>query len=525
MTARSAVRSMMMATLVSRSLGFAKALLLVTAIGGTSSTVGGQVFEVANKAPTLLFALIAGGILGAILVPQLVRDLRAGQAGQANMDRLLTLILAGGVVVTIVLTLCAPVIVRLYAAPWSEDWRALATALTYWCLPQVFFLIVFAVLSQVLNAREVFGPPAWTPAISNLIGIGGILVFLYVLPSGLGPVSSWTGTMVAVLAGSATVGIAVQALLLVLPLRKIGFRLRLRWGFGGLGHMSGLVGWTLLGVMAGQLAYLVTSNVASRAGATLNHLEVEGPSLNSLGMAYLLVLLPHGIVTVALTTALYARMSHAAAQGRLAEVASLSRLAARPVTYVSLAAAATFVVLGPLFAQTLWGTPVIGQVLQVLAIGLVGFSQAYVLNRTSFALQDARGPFWTQLVIAVVTVLSTLASAVFLPPALTVLGIAAGMSVANLAGWLTASLCLRGTLRRRGHRASARSGDSAALGRLLVTGAVTTAVGVYLLGVVKAPATFIGGVLLLAVAVAILGGLFVSLSWLLGDRTLGSLRR
>ena len=526
MSARGAVRSMMMATLVSRALGFTKAILLVTAIGGTSAAVGGQAFGIANTAPTILFALIAGGILGAILVPQLVRELRAGPAGQRNIDRLLTLILTGGAAVTILLTLCAPVIVRLTAATWSEDWTGLATALAYWCLPQVFFLIVFAVLSQVLNAREVFGPPAWAPALSNVIGIVGIVVFLLLLPSGLGAVSSWTPTMIAALAGSATLGVAVQALLLVIPLRRIGFRLTLRWGFDGLGHMSGLAGWTLLGVIAGQIAYLVTSNVASRAGLTLNQMRVEGPSLNSLAMAYLLLLLPHGIVTVSLTTALYTRMSHAAAQNRFAEVASLSSSATRPVAYVSLAAASAFVVLGPLFADTLWGTPIIGQVLQLLAVGLLGFSQAYVLNRTSFALQDARGPFWTQLVIAAISIVNTLACAVLLPPELTVLGIAAGMSLANLAGWLTAFVCLRRTLRRGGYRAAFGSEGASSYARLLAAAIATSAAGMYLLGLVPPASTFGGGVLMLVATATLVGGLFVVISRLLGDLTLGSwLRR
>jgi putative peptidoglycan lipid II flippase len=345
MSARGSIGSMMAATLVSRALGFLKAILLVAAIGGTSEAIGGQTFEIANSAPTYLFALIAGGVLGAVLVPQIVRNLHDGPAGQENTDRLLTIVLVGGAVATVVLTLCAPGIVWIYATPWSAQWRGLATSMAYWCLPQIFFLIAFAVLSQVLNARGVFGAPAWAPAVSNLLGISGILVFLFLLPTGLGTVDSWSPLMIAVLSGSATLAIAIQALLLLIPLRRIGFRIRLRWGFGGLGHMSTLAGWTLLGVIAGQAAYLVTSNVASNAGKTLNELGVDGPSLNSLSMAYLLMLLPHGIVTVSLTTALYTRMSGSAARNNLAEIDALSTLASKPVAYIAIAASAAFVAL------------------------------------------------------------------------------------------------------------------------------------------------------------------------------------
>lgn len=525
MSARGSIGSMMAATLVSRALGFLKAILLVAAIGGTSEAVGGQTFEIANSAPTYLFALIAGGVLGAVLVPQIVRNLHDGPAGQENTDRLLTMVLVGGAVATVVLTLCAPGIVWVYATTWSAQWRGLATSMAYWCLPQIFFLIAFAVLSQVLNARGVFGAPAWAPAASNLLGISGILAFLFLLPSGLGSVESWSPLMVAVLSGSATLAIAIQALLLLIPLRRIGFRIRFRWGFGGLGHMSALAGWTLLGVIAGQAAYLVTSNVASNAGKTLNQLGVDGPSLNSLSMAYLLMLLPHGIVTVSLTTALYTRMSGSAARNNLTEIDALSTLATKPVAYVAIAASAAFVALGPLITEVLFGKPIIGHVLQVLAIGLVGFSQAYVLNRTSFALQDARGPFATQLVIAGLSAAGAAAAALLLPPELTVIGIAAGISIANFAGWLTAHLSLRRTLRNRGHVPSGQRPLALGYARLLGAAIVSTAAGLSLVAYTGTPTGFVGQATLLAAAGIGVLTVFIAVSWILGDRTLSDLRR
>lgn len=525
MSVRGSVGSMMAATLVSRALGFVKAILLVAAIGGTSGYVGGQTFEIANTAPTYLFALIAGGVLGAVLVPQIVRNLQAGAVGQEHTDRLLTVVLLGGAAATVLLTLCAPAIVWIYATTWSPDWRALATSMAYWCLPQIFFLIAFAVLSQVLNARGVFGAPAWAPAISNLVGIGGIVVFLLVLPSGLVGIDSWTPVMVAVLSGSATLAIAIQSALLILPLRRIGFRLRFRWGFSGLGQMSTLAGWTLLGVIAGQAAYLVTANVANSAGKTLNDLGIDGPSLNSLSMAYLLMLLPHGIVTVSLTTALYTRMSGHAARNELADTDSLSALAAQPVAYISIAAAAGFAALGPLISTLLFATPIIGQVLQVLAIGLIGFSQAYVLNRTSFALQDARGPFLTQLVIAVLSATGAAVSALLLPPELWVIGIAAGISLANCAGWLTAHLALRRTFRMLGHEPVRR--PQALLGylRLLAAGILGFTVGALMVTSIGTPSGWGGQLLLLSAAGTATVGIVAAASWLFGDRTLSNLRR
>lgn len=520
MSTGSSTRSMMLATVASRGLGFLKAILLVAAIGGTSAAVGGQAFEIANSAPTYLFALVAGGVLGAILVPQIVRDIHAGRAGQENTDRLLTIVMVGGAVLTIVATIGAPGIVWAYAATWSAEWRGLATSMAYWCLPQIFFLITFAVLGQVLNARGIFGAPAWAPAISNVVGITGILVFMAVFPTGRGAVEAWTPAMIAVLCGSVTLGVAAQSVLLAALLRKIGFRFRLRWGFAGLGHMSKLAGWTVLGVLAGQIAYLVTSNVASHAGETLNNLGIDGASLNSMTSAYLLMLLPHGVVTVSLTTALYTRMSAAAAGGNLTEVRRISDLATKPVAYVSIAATAVFVALGPLITELLWGTQIIGQVLQVLSVGLVGFSQAYVLNRTSFALQEARGPFVTQLVVALVSAAGAAASALVLPPESIVLGIAAGVSVANFAGWLTAYLALRRTLRGRGDRNAALPGDWRHGARLTAVAGLSAGAGSLMLNQIELPTSVLGQAGLLLALAALVAALFAGVNWLLGDRTL-----
>jgi putative peptidoglycan lipid II flippase len=516
---------MMLATLVSRGLGFVKAILLVAAVGSSSATVGGQAFEIANTAPTYLFALIAGGVLGAVLVPQLVRNLAAGPAGQQNTDRLLTVVLVGGALATVILTLAAPGIVWLYAMTWSAEWHAFATALAYWCLPQVFFLSAFAVLSQVLNARGVFGAPAWAPAIANLVGIGALVVFLVLLPSGLDDVPSWSPVMIGVLAGSATLAIAVQALLLVIPLWQIGFRIRIRWGFTGLGQMSALAGWTLAGVILAQAAYLVTANVSNAAGATLTQLKIDGASLNSLSLAYLLVLLPHGIVTVSLTTALYTRMSVAAARNDLGETVTLSRLASQPVAYVSIAATAAFVALGPLITNVIFDGPVVGQVLQVLSLGLLGFSQAYVLNRTSFALQDARGPFVTQLVIALLTAAGSLTAALLLPPEFTVLGVAAGIALANTAGWLTAYLCLSRTLGQRGLATARGPGLVADYARLLAAGILSATAGRMVVAYASADPGALGQVILLVLSGGVVAAVFLTVSWLTGNRTWSGLRR
>src|SRR5690625_6188609 len=59
-------------TLTSRVLGLVRSALLIAAI----YTLGGaaDAFAVANKLPNIIYMLLAGGVLNAVLVPQIVRS-------------------------------------------------------------------------------------------------------------------------------------------------------------------------------------------------------------------------------------------------------------------------------------------------------------------------------------------------------------------------------------------------------------------------------------------------------------------
>ncbi|WP_440711712.1 murein biosynthesis integral membrane protein MurJ [Herbiconiux sp. YIM B11900] len=437
-------------TLASRVSGFAKATLLIYAIGATSSAVGGQAFDVANSAPTFLYGLIAGGILGAILVPQITHSIADGRDGRNRLDRLLTLTLLGAVVVTAALTTAAPLIVMLYAAGWTPAWLALATSMAYWCLPQVFFFILYTVLAQVLNAHDRFAAAAWAPVVSNLTACGGIVVFLIVVPTGLGSVDSWTPGMVALIAGSATLGVVMQSLVLLPSLRAIGFRFRPRLGFTGLGAATRIAAWTFLAVLAGQLAYVVVSNVAATAGQELNKAGIDGASLNTLSLAYMLVLLPHGIATVSLATAMFTSLSRAAnARDYVTFQSNLQRTGSL-VTLTTLPVAIALAALGPWITQIVWGSPIIGTVLQPLAIGLIGFSQTFVLNRALFALHRGFQPFINQAIAAFITATGATVIGVSAPPEMRVIDIAIVVILSNTMSWLIAHLTFRASLRRLG---------------------------------------------------------------------------
>ncbi|MEP6480209.1 MAG: lipid II flippase MurJ, partial [Rhodoglobus sp.] len=305
-------------TFVSRILGFGSALVLAFALGTENS--GANTFALANQLPNNVYAIIAGGLLSAVLVPQIVRAGLHADGGQTFINKLVTLGVVVFLAVAVLATACAPLLVAAYgqlAHGLSPQEAALATAFAYWCLPQILFYALYSLLGEVLNARRVFGPFTWAPVVNNVIAIAGILVFA--LMFGVSPAhdgaASWTPAMIALIGGSATLGVAGQAVILLVFWRRTGLTYRpdFRWRGVGLGRTGKAAAWVFGMILINQLAGLIETNVTLNAGA-------DNPSVFVLKNAWLIFMLPHSIVTVSIGTAYFTRMSAHARDGELASV-------------------------------------------------------------------------------------------------------------------------------------------------------------------------------------------------------------
>src|SRR5699024_6352107 len=123
---------------------------------------------------------------------------------------------------------------------------------------------------QVLNAKSSFGPYMWAPVLNNIVAIGGLAVFILIFgTNNASPhdLSTWAPDKIALIAGTATLGVAAQALILIWPLKRIGFKYKPTFGFRGVGLASAgkVAFWTFAAMLIGQLGFLVISRVASGA--------------------------------------------------------------------------------------------------------------------------------------------------------------------------------------------------------------------------------------------------------------------
>ncbi|MFB2598916.1 murein biosynthesis integral membrane protein MurJ [Herbiconiux sp. P17] len=444
-------------TIVSRIMGFVRTIILAQTIGLVGSA-SADAFAVANQLPNNIYVIIAGGTLSAVLVPQIVRAMLHSDGGKGYINKLLTItmVILGGT--TLAATLLAPVLVTISAVGFSGEQRALAIAFAYWCLPQIFFYGLYTVLGEVLNAKAVFGPFTWAPALNNAISIIGLVVFMLLFgddPNGERAVSDWGPDKIALLGGFTTLAVAAQALVLFVAWRRVGIRYRpdFAWRGVGLGSAGKLAGWTFGMLLVTQAAGLVETNVASIASGS-------DASIATIQNAWLIFMLPHSLVTVSIVTAYFTKMSGHANRGEIPQLRTDVSAAIRSTSlFMVLAMVVLIIVAYPfasLFSQSFFGASAMGDVLIAFLVGLLPFTVLFVVQRVFYSLSDTRTPFFLQVLQAsIFTVLALGCS--FLPVEWVAVGLALALSAATAVQTLVAALIIRRRLGGKGGATVLRS--------------------------------------------------------------------
>src|SRR6476660_1029430 len=409
-------------TLVSRFLGFAKTWMLAAALG-LGSTVN-DTFINANNLPNLIFLLVAGGVFNAVLVPQIIKASKGPDRGADYISRLLTLAVVVLLSLTLLVTLLAPWVIELTTQGYSPQQKSLAVSFAFWCLPQLFFYGLYALLTQVLNANGAFGPAMWAPILNNVVAIAGLGMFIWILGANAAnphTLDNWGPFQTFLVAGFSTIGVVAQTAILLVPVfrLRLGLRPRFGWRGVGLGQAAKLSVWTLATAAAGQLAFLYVMRIATIPGAERLRLERAGdhaaaatlPGNAVLEVASQLYLLPHSIIALSLATVLFNRMTRASQDGNRAELRDALSHGLRTMAVATVfGALALFALAGPLGMFFSGGARTDGvmlaQTLTILALSTPFMSANFMMSRVFYANEDARTPFYIQLVLALVNVVA-----------------------------------------------------------------------------------------------------------------------
>ncbi|WP_439033220.1 murein biosynthesis integral membrane protein MurJ [Gordonia terrae] len=436
--------SIAIATLFSRITGFLRTVLILAMLGPAIASA----FQAADVLPNMIAEVVLGAVLTAIVIPLLARaEAEDPDGGQGFINRIFTITVVVLGSATVIAVIAAPLLTYLNLGDGQVN-RELSTALAYLLLPEILFYGLSALFIAILNLRGHFKPGAWAPVLNNVVQITTLVLYA-VVPGEitLNPVRM-SDPQLLVLGIGCTLGVVLQASILVPFLRRAGVRLRLEWGIDARLRQFGNMAVAIVAYVALlQVGLIVTYRIASSADAS-------GVSIYF--THWQLLQLPYGVLGVTILTAIMPRLSrNATADDTKAVVDDLS-LATR-LTMVALVPVVSFMTFfGPAIAIAVFNfgkfdaasASQLGSVLAWGAFTLIPYSMTLVQLRVFYAREDAWTPTFIALGITVVKVASSyLGPVLFDDPQLIVRWLALSNGLGYLIGAIVGHFLLRSRLR------------------------------------------------------------------------------
>ena len=462
----------------------------------------------AFRVPDFIFYLVAGGALASAFIPtftaRLTNDAASGR-GEEPAWRLASAVITLVLAITTVLALLAalfsrPLIAHVIAPGFSPEQQALTARLMTIMLLAPIFFGVSGILMGILQSYQHFFAPALAPVLYNVM----ILLAAWFLV----PLMGVYGLAVGVAVGAAA-HLLVQAPALLR--RRPRYTLTFDLDNPDVRQVIRLMGPRMLGLAAVQINFLVNANLASR---------LPTGSLSALNYAWLLMLLPQGVIAQGIATAIFPTLSAQAARGDLPSLRATLNAALRAVIWLTAPATAGLFMLRVPIIQVLLqrgnftaeATTMTAYALAFFAFGLAAHSLLEVVTRAFYALHDT----WTPVKIGLAAMAVNLALSLLLLRPLSFGGLALANTVATTLEALALLVLIRPRLAGLGARRLAGS-----LGRTLPgAAAMIAALLVYLAATpTLAPLWRASGGILLGAAVY---GLFAV--WL-GREDVGTLLR
>ena len=394
---------MAVGTTLSRITGVARLIALALALGGGGYA---DAYNLANTTPNIITDLLLGGVLSATFVPVFVDRLTTRRAKEAwrAISAVTTVTIVVLAIGTVVFWFATPAIIDLYTvANHSADvhrQQRLATSLLRWFVPQLACYGLIALFTALLNARRKFAAPMFVPIANNVVVIVVLLWFHALVPHpSLDAVSQQHGHLVLLGLGT-TLGVAVQAALLVPSLRRADLHVRFRWepAHEAMRTILRLASWTFGLVVANQVALVVILALAD---------GVHTPgAVSAYTYAYTFFQLPYGVVAVSIMSAVTPSLS---ARWALRDTVGFRHRMAfgmRGMLAIIIPSAVGMLILAhPLVdivlhhgAETSADANTMGSTLAMFSLGLPGFCTFLFMTRVLQSMQDTRTAFLIYLV-------------------------------------------------------------------------------------------------------------------------------
>ncbi|WP_241157245.1 murein biosynthesis integral membrane protein MurJ [Adlercreutzia sp. ZJ242] len=293
---------MSIATLGSRATGLIRTWTMAFALGNTLIT---SAYQVANNMPNVVYELVAGGLLGAAFIPVYLsqKEKLGTKGGNLFACNLLNLCIVVLGVLSILATVFAPQVIATQTFTVSDTAAVSVYATMFFRIfaVQIVFYGIGGVITSILNANRVYFLPSLAPALNNVVVIASFLA--YVPLSAVNP-----DLALVVLAVGTTLGVVVQFSIQIPALAKLGFRWKPRINLHdpALREAIKIAVPTFVYIVGTMVSFSCRNAFSLQAGD-------NGPS--TLIYAWTWYQLPHGVVAVSLSRALFTEMSEDVAKG------------------------------------------------------------------------------------------------------------------------------------------------------------------------------------------------------------------
>ena len=495
-----ATAGMAVGTALSRVTGVIKLIVLVYALGTQWFADG---YNLANNTPNMIHDIVLGGVLSATFVPVFVDRLstRKGPEAWRAISAVTTMTITVLAVASVVFWFAVPEIINIYTVAnhtaQAPQQRAEAITLLKWFVPQLAFYGLISLFTALLNARRKFAMPMFVSVANNLVVIAALLWFHAVVGNLSLSAIARHASFLAILGLGTTLGVVVQAVLLLPSLHRADLHIKFVWdpGHEAMRTIMRLAGWTFGLVLANQLALTIILALADGIRTT--------GAVSAYTYAYTFFQLPYGIVAVSIMSAVAPSLAERWALRDTAGFRRRMSYGLRGMLAIIIPAAVGMLILAHVLSDLIFahgatsaaGAGTIGSTLAMFSLGLPGFCVFLYMTRVLQAMQDTRTAFYLYVVENLINVVVGLA----LVGPLGVRGLALSLSIAYSVTAMLAVSVLR-------NRLGGLGGDqvSQPVKRVVISSAVMAVATVLVVNVSSAQTGF--GVFL-RVALAVIVGL------------------
>ncbi|MCS7286749.1 MAG: murein biosynthesis integral membrane protein MurJ [Anaerolineae bacterium] len=443
--------------IASRVMGLGRETIIAHYFGATGEV---SAFRVASIIPTMVYELLIGGMLSAALVPVLSEY--ASSERKEELGRVVGIVLGvfglGLGVVVLMIELFAPLVAWLLGGGFSVELRRITTNLIRIIIPALLIFGSSGILTGLLYSLKRFSAPAFGAAVYNL----GIILAAPLFSRFLDIYSLALGIVM---------GALLQFLILIPSLRDIPIKLSFNLRHPALKRIFMLYLPIAAGLIISEIQVAIDRNLASRTGPS---------SIAWMANATTLIQFPHGLISIAISTAILPTLARIALSREKNEE-FLATLASGIKMVLAAAIPATvglFILSYPIIATifehgrfTPYDTQYTVLALRLYLIGLVFASVDWPLNYAFYARKDT----FTPAAVGVLSVLVYLGVALTLMKPMGMAGLVLADSAKHLSHCITMLLMLHrkvGSLKGYGISSTILKGALASLAMAFAVGEV-----------------------------------------------------